>query len=128
MNERKLFIFISLSIIIATLLLIYKEQVGNVFITSQKNIILAIRHPVQPANVSPFPDGDLCSTSNATGATSWRVFTVSNLVDNGQTDNYNAIQTTINNAGLAGGGIVKLPAGVFLINNHLTMSNNVTLE
>jgi polygalacturonase len=128
MNEKKFFIVISLIIIIATLLLLYKEQVGNVIKQSQKSIILAIRHPVQPANVSPFPDGDLCSTSNATGANSWRFFSVSKLVGDGQTDNYSAIQTAINKAGLAGGGIVKLPAGVFLINGHLAMSNNVTLE
>jgi polygalacturonase len=84
--------------------------------------------PVQPANVSPFPGGDTCSTSKATGANIDTTFPVLNLVGDGKTDDYTAIQTAIDDAGKAGGGIVSLPAGTFLINGHLTMKNNVTLE
>src|ERR1700722_3948098 len=87
-----------------------------------------IQKQIQPAGVSPFPGGDACSTGKPTGAIADTVFPALNLVGDGKTDNYNAIQTTINNANGAGGGIVSLPAGTFVINEPLTMKSNVTLE
>ena len=84
---------------------------------------------VQPTpKVSPFPAGQSCTTSKATGAMATDTFSVQNLVGDGKTDDYKAIQSAIDNAGKAGGGIVRLPTGTFLINGHLTMRNNVTLE
>jgi len=81
-----------------------------------------------PAGVSSFSGGDACSTSKATGSTATRVFSVPDLIGNGKADDYQTIQNTITAAGEAGGGIVVLPAGTFLINGHLVMKNNVTLE
>ena len=87
-----------------------------------------IQKQIQPAGVSPFPGGDACSTSKATGATGDTVFPILNLIGDGKTDDYSAIQSAINNASGAGGGVVSLPAGTFVINEPLTMKNNVTLE
>jgi polygalacturonase len=57
-----------------------------------------------------------------------RVFPVSHLIGDGKTDNYITIQSAITNAANAGGGIVKLPTGTFVINGPLLMKNNVALE
>lgn len=43
------------------------------------------------------------------------------------TDNTSPIQGAINAAASAGGGVVALPAGTFLINGHLILKNNVKL-
>ena len=48
---------------------------------------------------------------------------VANIV----TDNTSPIQGAINAAASAGGGVVALPAGTFLINGHLILKNNVKL-
>ena len=111
MIRKKIVILIGLSsiVIAATLLfLFYKNQSK----TPQSHSVKSVA----------------CSTSNATGATAKHVFSVSGLAGDGKTDNYMAIQTAITNAGNAGGGIVKLPGGTFLINGHLAMKNNVTLQ
>jgi hypothetical protein len=69
-----------------------------------------------------------CSVSNATGATATRTFTPANATPNDATDDFTAIQTAINHASNAGGGIVTLPAGTFLTNGHLQMKSNVKLQ
>jgi len=46
---------------------------------------------------------------------------------NATSDNADAIQGAINTAAAAGGGVVALPAGTFLINGHLILKNNVKL-
>jgi polygalacturonase len=79
-------------------------------------------------HVLPYPGGDVCATSKATGSTAKKVFPIKHLVGDGKTNSYQAIQTAINEAGKAGGGIVKLPTGTFMINGHLAMQDNVTLE
>lgn len=63
----------------------------------------------------------------ATGATATRAVAPSGAVANGTTDNTSAIQKAIDAAASAGGGIVALPAGTFLIDGHLVLKNNVKL-
>lgn len=69
-----------------------------------------------------------CPTSKATGATATTVFEIKELKTDGKSDNFDAIQAAIDEAGAAGGGIVKLPAGTFILNGHLVMRDNVTLS
>ena len=64
---------------------------------------------------------------SASGATATRVFAPSGAVANITTDNTSPIQRAINAAASAGGGVVALPAGTFLINGHLILKNNVKL-
>jgi hypothetical protein len=64
----------------------------------------------------------------ASGATSNRVFVPSGVVANSFTDSTSAIQGAINAAASAGGGVVALPAGTFLINGHLVLKSNVKLS
>jgi polygalacturonase len=64
---------------------------------------------------------------SASGATSTRVFAPSGAVANTTTDSTGAIQRAINAAASAGGGVVALPAGTFLIDGHLILKNNVKL-
>lgn len=97
-------------------------------VTVSQKVTKKISPGIGPVGISPFPGGDTCSTSGATGSSATKVFSVSHLVGDGKTDNYAAIQAAITKAGNAGGGIVQLPAGTFLINGHLMMKNNVTLE
>jgi polygalacturonase len=81
------------------------------------------------------PSGSSSSTSSAfsdhacsaSGASGTRLFPPSGLVANNIADNTKAIQTAINAASSAGGGIVTLPAGTFFINGHLILKNNVKL-
>ena len=63
----------------------------------------------------------------ASGATSTRLFTPSGVVANVTTDTTNAIQAAINAAAADGGGVVRLPAGKFIINGHLILKSNVEL-
>lgn len=122
MSEKKFLILITVSIVVLTLVLVYSLKTNS----SQQNIkkMIALQKPVVP----PFPSGDKCLTSSATGSTSTQVFSIQHLISDGKTDNYSVIQKAIDMAGNNGGGIVKLPAGTFLINGHLTMKDNVTLE
>lgn len=117
-------LFIGLALIISGVLLFKKHTPNQQMIAKKPGIVSS----TQPIKVPAFPGGDVCATSKATGATVTRVFPVSNLVSNGKTDDVTAIQTAINHAGNAGGGIVQLPTGIFLINEPLIMRNNVTLE
>ncbi len=64
---------------------------------------------------------------SAAGATASRVFVPSGAVANSTTDNTSPIQGAINAAASAGGGVVALPTGTFLINGHLILKNNVKL-
>src|SRR5208282_1247807 len=64
---------------------------------------------------------------SASGATATRLFGPSGAVANITTDNTSAIQGAINAAASAGGGVVALPAGTFLIDGHLILKNNVEL-
>lgn len=123
MNERILVILMGL-IIIVSVFFLYKNQRGA-----------HQTHPIKPISSSAIKPNDShvsvsneCLTSKATGANNKKAFPVSHLVSNGKTDDQNAIQEAINNAGNAGGGMVKLPAGTFLINSPLIMKDNVTLE
>lgn len=69
-----------------------------------------------------------CATSSATGSAATKVFPIEKLPTDGKTDAYPAIQKAIHAAGNAGGGIVKLPAGTFIINGHIAMRSNVVFE
>lgn len=124
MNGKYLILIIGL-IVIITLLLLHKKTLGAPQSTVVKHLSYSSTKPV---GISPFPGGDTCSTSKATGATKTQVFPIAHLVGDGKTDNYIAIQSAITSAGNAGGGTVTLPTGSFLINGHLIMKNNVTLE
>ena len=67
-----------------------------------------------------------CSTSNATGAGSpSAVFTVGSPVSG---DNSSQIQAKIAQASAAGGGIVQLEAGTYLIDQTLNLASNVELS
>lgn len=68
-----------------------------------------------------------CTKSGATGSTATRAYTVTTTV-NDAGDDTSAIQNRINAAGAAGGGVVKLVAGTYIINGKLRMANNVKLE
>jgi len=125
MNEKKLIIF-ACGIIAITLVLINVAP-GMIKSLTAKHVAKQVVDPLKP-NVPPFPGGDVCAISKATGGTATRVFEVAHLARDGKTDNTNAIQAAINTAGKAGGGIVKLPAGTLMINGHLAMKDNVTLE
>jgi len=124
MNGKNLIIIIGV-IFIITMILLYKNEMHTKQTLSENNVSPTFE---QPLGVSPFPDANTCSISKATGAMATRIFPVSSLIGDGQTDNYTAIQNAITQAGHAGGGIVKLPVGIFVINSHLIMRNNVTLE
>jgi len=92
--------------------------------------------PIQPSpsfmmvydGYSQSPVSRACPTSKAIGASGKKTFIVPHLQSDGKTDNAPAIQATIEKASNAGGGIVNLPAGVFLINKPIVMYDNVTLS
>lgn len=69
----------------------------------------------------------------ATGASSTRKFTPTGMklstgpVANSIVDDTSAIQRAINTAAAAGGGIVSLAAGTFIIDGHLILKKNVKL-
>lgn len=109
MKKQKQTIVIGLALCVLALGLVYKLQPNVLPVQKEKKEVA-------------------CSTSGAIGATATQVFNVSPLVGDGKTDNYPAIQNTIDTAAESGGGIVLLPAGTFLINGHLKMKNNVTLQ
>jgi polygalacturonase len=67
------------------------------------------------------------NSCSASGATFTHVFPPSGAVPNATTDSTGAIQRAINAAASAGGGVVRLPAGTFIINGHLILKNNVML-
>lgn len=69
-----------------------------------------------------------CTVSGATGASSTTTTTVPGATPNDGLDDFPAIQSAINNAGAAGGGVVTLPAGTFLINKHLMLKSGVRLQ
>jgi polygalacturonase len=75
------------------------------------------------SSASSFSD-DSCAAS---GATVTRAVMPSGAVANATTDNTSAIQKAIDAAASAGGGIVALPTGTFLIDGHLVLKNNVKL-
>lgn len=67
------------------------------------------------------------TSCSAAGATATRTFAPSGLNPNGINDNTRAVQNAINAASSAGGGVVPLPAGTFLIDGHLLVKSNVKL-
>ena len=77
--------------------------------------------------VPPTPVPLSCTMGGATGSTASQVFPV-NAIPNDATDDTNAIQTAINNASSAGGGVVTLSAGTYLTNKHLLLKSNVKLQ
>jgi polygalacturonase len=64
---------------------------------------------------------------SASGATATARFRPRGAAANGVTDDTSAIQNAIDAASSAGGGVVPLPAGTFLINGHLVLKSNVKL-
>ena len=64
----------------------------------------------------------------ATGSAATRHVAVSGLIGHSSADDFSAIQDAINVAGRDGGGIVSLPAGTFVIENHLMIRDNVELK
>ncbi|BCW60001.1 hypothetical protein J2790_000424 [Paenarthrobacter nicotinovorans] len=69
----------------------------------------------------------VCTKSGATGSSATTAYNVSTTV-NDTGDDTSAIQSRINAAGAAGGGVVKLVAGIYIINGKLRMANNVKLQ
>jgi polygalacturonase len=85
-----------------------------------------VRYPAvtaSPRTASSFSD----SACAATGATARRVFRPTVLA-NGTTDNTDVIQRSIDAAAAAGGGIVSLPVGTFVVDGHLQLRSNVELR
>jgi polygalacturonase len=96
---------------------------------------LGISGAVASCGPASAPRGSTSSSSSsfsdhacsASGAAATRMFAPSGAVANITTDNTRPIQRAINAAASAGGGVVVLPAGTFLINGHLILKNNVKL-
>lgn len=74
-------------------------------------------------SMSRFPSYS-CSVS---GATSTRIFKPAGIIPTTSWDNTEAIQAAIDDASAAGGGVVSLPAGTFVVNGHLVLKDNVKL-
>lgn len=68
-----------------------------------------------------------CILSAATGSSATTFFAVTAKPDDAL-DDTPGIQGQIDAAGAAGGGIVKMPAGTFIIDGKLRMASNVKLE
>jgi polygalacturonase len=83
----------------------------------------SVQNTASTSLASSFSD-ESCSASGATAA---RVFSLAGLTANTGTDDTQAIQQAINEAASAGGGVVALPTGTFLIDGHLILKNNVKL-
>lgn len=64
---------------------------------------------------------------SAIGSRATNRMTVTGAARNGSADDFAAIQNAIDAASRRGGGIVALPAGTFMINQHLVLKNNVEL-
>lgn len=69
-----------------------------------------------------------CDISQATGATATTVYQATGASPNDATDDRNAIQAAVNRASAAGGGIVSLPTGTFLVSGAITVKSNVALK
>jgi polygalacturonase len=93
---------------------------------------LGIAILVAPAIVTIGSDSSASSFSDyicaASGATSKRIIVPSGLAPDSTRDSTGAIQEAINAAASAGGGVVALPTGTFLINGHLILKSNVKLS
>ena len=97
--------------------------------------VLGIAAVVVSVGSTSFPRGPGSISSSsfpgyaclASGATATRVFTLPGAVANSTADNTNPIQGAINAAASAGGGVVALPAGTFVISGHLILKSNVKL-
>jgi polygalacturonase len=93
---------------------------------------LGIAILVAPAIVPIGSDSSASSFSDytcaASGATSKRIIVPSGLAPDSTRDSTGAIQAAINAAASAGGGVVALPTGTFLINGHLILKSNVKLS
>ena len=69
-----------------------------------------------------------CSASGAVGATRTTPFPAGGARPDDSVDDHAAIQAAINRAAAAGGGVVSLPVGRFVINDHLLMKSGVRLQ
>jgi len=69
-----------------------------------------------------------CVISRAIGSTASAQFPPTGATANDSTDDTTAIQAAINRAGNAGGGVVLLPAGTFILNGHLVLKSGVNLS
>ncbi|KUM35497.1 glycosyl hydrolase family 28-related protein [Arthrobacter sp. EpRS71] len=87
----------------------------------------AIGLPVEGSAATLAVTSSSCSLSGATGSSSTSIYNVT-ATPNDAIDDTQNIQGRINAAGAAGGGVVKIPAGTFLINGKLLMMSNVKLE
>lgn len=66
-------------------------------------------------------------TCSARGSTATTLVPVTGASTNGTGDDFDAIQNAIDLAGEQGGGVVALPAGTFMVNQHLVLKDNVKL-
>src|ERR1700729_769 len=90
--------------------------------------VYSVRQPslqtgASTSSASSFSD----SSCSASGASATRLFSLAGLPANRAADDTRVIQQTINAAASAGGGVVALRAGTFLIDGHLVLKNNVKL-
>ncbi|WP_337059691.1 glycosyl hydrolase family 28-related protein [Kineococcus sp. G2] len=69
-----------------------------------------------------------CSLSGATGATAKTVFAPSGITAGDAVDDTRGIQAAIDRAGAAGGGVVPIPSGTYVIDGHLQMRDGVQLD
>lgn len=106
------------------------------FVTSASATLLVLiaMTPAAPAatatwvqNFVPLAVTSSRTLSGATGSSATNLYPVTATPDDA-IDDTAAIQGRINVAGAAGGGVVKLSAGTFVINGKLRMASNVKLE
>jgi polygalacturonase len=112
MTMRERFITIAIGVVVPALLM----------------AVYSVGHPgvhnrASPSRASRFSNY-LCAASGSTAA---RVFSLAGLAANTSADDTKVIQRAINVAASAGGGVVALRAGTFLIDGHLRLRNNVKL-
>ncbi|MCI2239735.1 hypothetical protein MO973_41665 [Paenibacillus sp. TRM 82003] len=69
-----------------------------------------------------------CTLSGATGATATTVFAPTGITPGDAVDDTPGIQAAIDRAGAAGGGVVPIPSGTYVIDGHLQMRSGVHLD
>ncbi|MEZ0490924.1 glycosyl hydrolase family 28-related protein [Kineococcus sp. TBRC 1896] len=69
-----------------------------------------------------------CRLSGATGATKTTPFTPTGITADDGRDDTAGLQSAIDRAGAAGGGVVKIPRGTFTLNGHLVLRTGVKLQ
>jgi polygalacturonase len=103
------------------------EEAGTWYAYSTYEDTSGTWHDAAPIHfdVSAASTGVTCAT--VTGASATANFAPAGATPNDATDDLPAIQNAVDSASLAGGGVVSLAAGTFVLNGHLVMKSNVKL-